>query len=517
MATISGLLVGVEMKEAEPQQDTYQRILEKIGWVCHGHLFHNLPTISKGFSWCPITLLDMPLASSEATLSIRKNGEVVGTWKVFRLESFQEKYILKDTQHPLIEAKLHSSLKRKDDHRFLVEPEVESISRALLVKIMGGLSTKNCYQFVGSMYFHPPQEPDKNQPMEGEIVTILNTKGAEEIEAQACNEVKAGARVQKVTDNHEPNHPDIVEAEERVGPIAGQMVQRQTNSYPHDLNRRMETQAPVDKGKKGATCACKSEDDPNSQNLRLLSEAKNGKEEEVGRLISEGANVDFQDEYGRTPMSWAAEGGHEAVVKLLLEQYEVQYDSKDNGDQTPLSRAAEGGREAVVELLVKGFKSQYDSKDENGRTPLSRAAEGRHEAVVKLLLETGKVNIGSKDKDGRKPMSWAAEGGHKAVVKLLLERYEVQYDSKDNDDQTPLSRAAEGRHEAVVELLVRRFKIQYDSRDNGGRTPLSRATEGGHEAVVKLLLKWYEVDVDSKDNDGRTPLSRARGSGRAAA
>jgi hypothetical protein len=72
MATISGLLVGVEMKEAEPQQDTSQRILEKIGWVCHGHLFHNLPTISKGFSWCPIILLDMPLASSEATLSIRK-------------------------------------------------------------------------------------------------------------------------------------------------------------------------------------------------------------------------------------------------------------------------------------------------------------------------------------------------------------------------------------------------------------------------------------------------------------
>jgi ankyrin repeat protein len=28
-------------------------------------------------------------------------------------------------------------------------------------------------------------------------------------------------------------------------------------------------------------------------------------------------DVDSEDGYGRTPLSWAAAGGHEAVVKLL--------------------------------------------------------------------------------------------------------------------------------------------------------------------------------------------------------
>jgi Ankyrin repeats (3 copies) len=67
---------------------------------------------------------------------------------------------------------------------------------------------------------------------------------------------------------------------------------------------------------------------------------------------------DLKDSYGRTPLSWAAENGHEATVKLLLEA-----------------------------------KADIESKDSYyGRTPLSWAAENGHEAIVKLLLEIGKID-----------------------------------------------------------------------------------------------------------------------------
>ena len=46
-------------------------------------------------------------------------------------------------------------------------------------------------------------------------------------------------------------------------------------------------------------------------------------------LLKNRHDPDIKDTYGRTPLSWAAENGHEAVVKLLLEKG-AELESKDN-------------------------------------------------------------------------------------------------------------------------------------------------------------------------------------------
>jgi hypothetical protein len=108
------------------------------------------------------------------------------------------------------------------------------------------------------------------------------------------------------------------------------------------------------------------------------------------RLLSEqsgsmGILANSKDNYGRTPLSWAAREGHEAVVKLLVGRDDVEADSKGNNGRTPLSWAAAEGHEAVVKLLVGRDDVEADSKNNNGRTPLLWAAMGGHEAVVQLL------------------------------------------------------------------------------------------------------------------------------------
>ena len=106
---------------------------------------------------------------------------------------------------------------------------------------------------------------------------------------------------------------------------------------------------------------------------------------EVMTALLNGHDLDSKNNYGRTPLSYAAENGHEAVVKLLLEKG-AEVETKSDG-QTPLSYAAKNGHEAVVKLLMeKGTeletKSIYDDQ-----APLSYAAEKGHEVVVKLLVE----------------------------------------------------------------------------------------------------------------------------------
>jgi ankyrin repeat protein len=109
-----------------------------------------------------------------------------------------------------------------------------------------------------------------------------------------------------------------------------------------------------------------------------------GVQEAVNSLL-DSPSKDPKDSYGRTPLSWAAEEGHEGVVKLLLEIGKANADLGDEDGWTPLSRAAWEGHEGIAKLLLEIGKANADLEDSYGRTPLSRAAERGHEAVVKLL------------------------------------------------------------------------------------------------------------------------------------
>ena len=232
------------------------------------------------------------------------------------------------------------------------------------------------------------------------------------------------------------------------------------------------------------------------------------------RLIAQGAELDLRDrDNGRTPLSWAAETGHESIVKLLLDAGKVDADVQDNGGRTPLSWAAETGNEGIVKLLLNTGKADADAQDKGGITPLSWAAEKGHESIVKLLLNTGKVDADVQDNGGRTPLSWAAETGNEGIVKLLLNTGKADADAQDNGGITPLSWAAENGHEGIIKLLLETGKADADTQDNRGRTPLSWAAEKGHGGVVELLLETGKADADAQDKGGMTPLSWAAGGG----
>lgn len=223
-------------------------------------------------------------------------------------------------------------------------------------------------------------------------------------------------------------------------------------------------------------------------------------------------NLNSQDEDGRSPLSWAAEYGHDSIVKLLLDTGLVEIDAPDCCYQTPLAFAAEWGREAVAKLLLDTGKVQINARDSHHHTPLSWASENGHPAVVKLLLDTGQAEVNVEDKYKRTPLSFTAENGHEAVVKLLLAAKDIVTDAKDVAGRTALCYAAYRGHATVVKLLLDSGQAEADVKDNGKRTPLSLAAAGGHGDVVQLLLD-RGVDVDPRDEAGRTALLWAAANG----
>ncbi|KAL6831934.1 hypothetical protein V8C40DRAFT_285364 [Trichoderma camerunense] len=74
--------------------------------------------------------------------------------------------------------------------------------------------------------------------------------------------------------------------------------------------------------------------------------------------------------------------GIEKAVRIPLDLH--GWDPEDSYSRTPLSLAAENGHEAIVRLLLnKGANPK--ATDHSGLTPLSWATSGRHEAIVRLL------------------------------------------------------------------------------------------------------------------------------------
>lgn len=225
----------------------------------------------------------------------------------------------------------------------------------------------------------------------------------------------------------------------------------------------------------------------------------------IGQLNEQSCEeIDLQDSWGRSSLSWAAERGHNAVVRLLLETNKVDLNSKDRYGRTPLSYAAGNGHKAMVMLLLGTNNVDLDSKDSFGQTPLIRAAGSGHEVVVMLLLEileTNEVDLDSKDSSGRTPLTYAALRRHEALV-LLLEKDKADLDSIDEfSRRIHLSYAPQLSDDSEIRVLLMEGKLNIHSEAFNGWTPGRRVRANSRMGLVELPRDNDKIDVVSEDFD----------------
>ncbi|KAK7736026.1 hypothetical protein SLS63_003546 [Diaporthe eres] len=264
----------------------------------------------------------------------------------------------------------------------------------------------------------------------------------------------------------------------------------------------------------------------------IILAAAAGKIEELQQELAKQKDTGTRDlEFQRMSLHWAALGGHDAVVRLLLAHGADLNAIEPNRGRTPLLEAVAGGHEPVVRQLTD-TGARVDAADMLGDTPLILATRQNSVAMVRILLEAGADPNVCDWRRGQTPLSLASEKGRDDIVDLLLHHC-AAVSLADDEGTVPLAHALKGGHDGIAQTLAVReagqdprkaeqilstMMVQLEEHDpyqdlDQGAALLKASQEGRQDIVQDILAKNAHVDIDVRDKEGNTPLSHSAGEG----
>jgi len=291
---------------------------------------------------------------------------------------------------------------------------------------------------------------------------------------------------------------------------------------------------------------------------------RGGDEQEVARLIAEGADLTEKDAWRMTPLLAAMGKGSVPIIERLLAAGASVRD-RDRRRNSPLHLAVQGDhlpviarllaakssvkvgngvRETPLHLAVSARARQLllsagadiNALDRDGRSVLLMAIKAQDVALVRALLDAGAkqevpgctdaleqaITSGSTEiaavlldagaslspPYGTPPLQEAIRSSSPAIFNLLLEKG-APIERRFTGDGELLEAALTSAEPMFLEALLDRG-IDTSSRLENGWTPLHYAASSCPPSVVSRLLD-AGLDPDAESADGQTPLAGACG------
>ena len=126
------------------------------------------------------------------------------------------------------------------------------------------------------------------------------------------------------------------------------------------------------------------------------------------------------DEYGRTPLHYAANEGNQALCSQLLTAG-ADPDAQDDNGWTPLHFAAQANSATVTEALIEAG-ANVELQDSFGNTALFRAVfESRGDGSVIQALRAAGADANALNRAGVSPLVLARTIGNYDVAKFFAD------------------------------------------------------------------------------------------------
>jgi ankyrin repeat protein len=241
-----------------------------------------------------------------------------------------------------------------------------------------------------------------------------------------------------------------------------------------------------------------------SQMSPLQVAAQYGDRDSLQVLLDYGADVNFTNPDGNTPVHSAVEGGQSENLKLLIKQganINATNKTKKSALMLTMDYSWRDQSSSLIQILVDNG-ADIDITDCDGNTALMLAASKGYSLTTldgfKILVQHG-ANIRTRNSKRLTVLMIAASQYNHGFFEYLLQNKSDLYTNEVEEIGDALNLAASNGRLKIVKLLLEFFgKMDLrDGRFNAALSvALSSATSKGHLDIIPLLLEYGAEETE---------------------